>query len=59
SNALQKSSTWQNKASKLNIGQVLDLTLFSAYYLSLSLSRTQVKLIITKKGLEIFKIILS
>jgi hypothetical protein len=38
-----KRSEHHNKASKLNIGQVLDLTLFSAYYLSLSLSRTQVK----------------
>ncbi|MEH2082179.1 MAG: hypothetical protein V7K89_20040, partial [Nostoc sp.] len=37
-------------ASKLNIGQVLDLTLFSAYYLLLSLSRTQVKYQITLAG---------
>jgi hypothetical protein len=38
-----KRSEHNNKASKLNIGQVMDLTLFSAYYLSLSLSRTQAK----------------
>nr|MBW4607118.1 hypothetical protein [Hassallia sp. WJT32-NPBG1] len=53
SNALQKSSTWQNKASKLNIGQVLDLTLFSAYYLSLSLSRTQVTYTLPLPGLSV------
>ena len=38
-----KRSEHNNKASQLNIGQVLDLTLFSVDYLSLSLSRTQVK----------------
>jgi len=43
SSQVGKWSEHHNKASKLNIGQVLDLTLFSAYYLSLSLSPTQVK----------------
>ncbi len=43
SDQVDKRSEHHTTASNLNIGQVLDLTLFSAYYLSLSLSRTQVK----------------